>query len=159
MTMYAQFDAEGFPVAFWAPFQPDRPFDVVEITDQQWRDMRSDPGAWRWDGTQVVPYQKPAAEALADWRAAAVMPKAAFLKAAQEAGYISTTDRLAAARGHWPEGLSGALATLTEDDRAEAEIAWAEATTVGRLHPTLALVQAHLALTDEQVDALFEAGE
>jgi len=73
MVKYAQFDGNGFPVAFYAPElwgyrtipadeglpeQPNPecnvPSDAIEISDEQWSEFLNNSGARKWSNGQVV---------------------------------------------------------------------------------------------------------
>src|SRR5690606_7329862 len=70
MTKYAVFDADGFPMGFYAEDihgAPDAegtliPQGAVKITDQQWHAFLSHPGARKWSNGHVVEYTPPEPE-------------------------------------------------------------------------------------------------
>lgn len=88
MKIYAEFSAEGDALGFYSSVshgertrpvygEPDpetgerpivgeepnpdclAPAGAVEITEAQWRDLLDNPGARRWQGGEVVPYERP----------------------------------------------------------------------------------------------------
>ena len=56
-------------------------------------------------------------------------------------------------------GIDAAIAQLPEPKKTVATIAWEYAYTIDRWSETVAFIQQQLQLTDEQVDALFDAAE
>lgn len=100
----------------------------------------------------AVPYAPPTANEI---RSAAYVTKRDFLAAVDAAGILTKTQRLTAAKGEWPEPLAPALTGMDESAALEAQIQWAEATHIARLHPIVLFLAEHLELTDTQVDALF----
>lgn len=52
---YAQFSADGTPLAFYAEgINQSIPGDAIAITDAQWLYLLNNPGKSRWDGSNVV---------------------------------------------------------------------------------------------------------
>ena len=92
-------------------------------------------------------------ELRAAWRLGASLSRAEFCIALKRAGVLSAQEAKAAAKGDWPASFAAALAGVADAD--EAEILWAGVSTVERMHPLLAVLQAAAGLTDEQIDALF----
>lgn len=54
---------------------PVPPAGCVEITEAQWQDLLSHPGARRWDGAAVVPYEPPAPPVTQDDYARAIQAR------------------------------------------------------------------------------------
>lgn len=64
MNIFAQFDALGLILGFYtSDIHPMPPAGCVQITEAQWQDLLTHPGARRWDGTGVVPYAAPVTQA------------------------------------------------------------------------------------------------
>lgn len=104
---------------------------------------------WHGSGWTIVPEH--VADAVADaggmpmrdaWRAVASMDRAAFLKSLVRLGLMPVADAVAAARGEWPECFATAIGDLPVDP-IEAQIDWASATRVARLHPVFMALLAH----------------
>ena len=107
-----------------------------------------------WDGAAwVPPAPKTDPELREEWRPTATLSRAEFCIALKRAGVLSAQEAKAAAKGDWPASFAAALAGVADAD--EAEILWAGVSTVERMHPLLAALQAAAGLTDEQLDALF----
>lgn len=58
MKIYAKFDSDGFPLAFYSPdvHGDGIPQEVIEITLEQWQHLLSNQGFLRWDGETIVEY-------------------------------------------------------------------------------------------------------
>lgn len=105
----------------------------------------------------IAPYVGPTDEELrAGWRASAFLSRMEFVLACKRAGILSTDEAIEAAKGDWPASFADALADPDVGmDPDEAQIIWAAASQVERLHPLIAAVQTHRDMTDDEVDALF----
>lgn len=79
-----------------------------------------------------------------------------FCMGLKRAKILSPRDAVAAAKGEWPAVFSAALSALpTNVDQDDAQIVWASVSEVHRMNTVLLAVQAHLGLTDAEVDGLF----
>jgi hypothetical protein len=105
----------------------------------------------------TVPEVDPVA-VLADVRDATTITRRALCMACRDVGLFTNDEAIAAARGEWPAALVSALAGLTDDQKADAQMEWSDVTTVRRTAPLILLLQDHLNYTDVQVDALFGIG-
>lgn len=104
----------------------------------------------------IIPVQETPAQALAAWRAGASAPVREFAIRALKAGHINVNDARGWVTGRTtPPVITAALASIPAAQRDEAELRILGATEVQRGSQFVALMQAHLKLTDEQVDALF----
>jgi hypothetical protein len=88
-------------------------------------------------------------------RATAKLSRTNFVLAAHAAGLLSDSDAELAARGEVPYVLTAAIANNTDLEKVQAKIIWGGLVEVNRNHPLIGIVQAHMGLTDTQVDALF----
>ncbi|MDO6589456.1 hypothetical protein DS901_06685 [Loktanella sp. D2R18] len=95
---------------------------------------------------------------LAALRDATTITRRALCIACRDAGLLTNTEAIAAARGDWPALVMTALDGLTDDQKADAQMEWSDVTTVRRTAPLILLLQDHLNYTDAQVDALFGIG-
>jgi len=93
-------------------------------------------------------------ELLAQARAKASIPRAAFILAALDAGILTETDAEQAVNG-WPSGWDAFFDGQSARDKVAAKAEWASIRTVRRDAPLIAQLAAFKGLTDEQVDALF----
>jgi hypothetical protein len=57
------------------------------------------------------------------------------------------------------DSVTGAISQLPEPNKTVAQLAWEYAPTIDRYSETVLFAQQQLQLTDEQVDALFDAAE
>lgn len=106
---------------------------------------------------EASPYVAPTEdETLAAWRATATATRTSFCIAAHTQGILTDAEAIAAARGDWPASLDGALAGLSAEEQVNAKITWAAAQVIRRADDLVQLVAAFLALTPEQLDALFQ---
>lgn len=63
---FGAFDAEGFPLAFYSDdIHTDIPAEAVQITDEQWSEFINNQGLRRWVNGEVVVYDPPAPEPVA----------------------------------------------------------------------------------------------
>lgn len=110
------------------------PDDAVEISDAQWQDLLSNPGARRWNGSGVVAYELLPPPAVVP----SVISDRQFAQALALAGTITEAEALAwAARGELPEAMETAVSLIPEADgqRFGARMMLAGATTFERNHP------------------------
>ena len=114
--------------------------------DVQTGKLTPDPEGW------VAPSFLPS---LADRRASTSIPRGTLCINLMAADLLTPADALAAAKGNWPSVFAAALTGLSEDDQAAAQILWADAQTIPRMHPWILAVQASIGVTDAQADALF----
>ncbi|MEX0306022.1 MAG: hypothetical protein AB3N12_01435 [Ruegeria sp.] len=81
---------------------------------------------------------------LEEQRAVAVLPKPAFCRALKDLGVLPPLEAAAALRGEWPPTFASYTSGMSDDDAAEAEMTWVEATNIHYSHPTLqALALSH----------------
>lgn len=107
-----------------------------------------------WNLMQT-PETKAAAD-LAAWRSQAWLPKLEFALAAMHAGLITAQEAEGwAAAQAFPAVVLTALATLPAAEQAEARIRMIASANVRRDSPFIALMAAHLGMSEAQVDALF----
>lgn len=106
------------------------------------------------DGVPVLT-APPGPPTIAERRAGCFVSRIAFCTALFAQGLLSGSEAIAAAKGEWPEVFTTAIASLPSADQTLAQIAWAGATQIERLHPFILAIQPAIGLTDEQVDALF----
>ncbi|MBV6637032.1 MAG: hypothetical protein KI788_14145 [Mameliella sp.] len=109
------------------------------------------------DLTQLITAEAKAEQALTEARAGAVLSRTEFALASQAAGIITKTEATAwLAGGTIPAAAAAALAFIPDQtERDEAEIRFIGAQQIDRTNPIISLLQAHLSLTDGEVDALF----
>lgn len=88
-------------------------------------------------------------------RAMASMTRSDFLLAAIRAGIIQPSDAGPAARGEIPPSLAPVFSSMPPEVQLEAVVRWGAATMIDRTNPVLAALAAAMAVTDEQLDALF----
>jgi len=100
-----------------------------------------------------------AAGALDRARAAATLPREAFLIGCVAAGIITEAEAEEAADGSWPSSFNAFLAGMNGSQRIEAKALWASRAEVRRDSPLLALVAANKNMTDAQLDTLFGIGD
>lgn len=96
--------------------------------------------------------------AIEDLRAGASFTRAQFCVALLRAGVLTTPEAIAAAKGDWPLSFAAALADLPKEAQDEAQIVWAAATEIHRLHPLIIAMQIKLKWDDRTLDALFGIG-
>ena len=139
-------DAEiEHPAHGWIPYTA-APATGDEEMEAIWQVLKARP--------DVQPYD-PGSE-IEDRRSGAWISRTKFCLALKRAGILSPADALIAAKGDWPDTFNAALTALPgRIDQDEAQIVWAAVAEVHRMDPVLLAVQAHLSLTDAQVDALF----
>ncbi len=97
-----------------------------------------------------------AAAELTAWRARAALPVTDFALAALAAGLVTAEEAEAwATAKDLPAAVTAALATLPPAAQVPARIRALASVTVHRAHPLIALIAAHMGLSDAEVDALF----
>lgn len=105
----------------------------------------------------IFPEPPTDAETRAAWRAGVTIDRASFLKALVAQSILPGPEAVSAARGEWPATFAGALGALPIDP-VTAQIDWASAANIARLHPLfLAVLGFHAAthdLTAEEAEAL-----
>lgn len=107
----------------------------------------------------VFPTPLSEAEMRQAWRTTATVDRASFLKALVGQSILPGAEAVAAARGEWPATFADALGTLPIDPIA-AQIDWASATTISRVHPLfLALLEYHASERDLAPEAALELGD
>lgn len=92
---------------------------------------------------------------LAERRAACAIPRGTLCTNLLTVGLLSPADAVSASKGNWPDVFAAAISGLSATDQAKAQISWAGAASIPRMHPLILTVQATIGLTDAQVDALF----
>jgi len=95
------------------------------------------------------------AKRLPNWRNNATLTRRQFCLSCLQAGLLSSDDAVIAAKGDWPASFDAALAGLSEMEVAAAKVEWASVSTIRRNAPLLAVVQATVGITDDQLDVLF----
>lgn len=108
-----------------------------------------------WDGQKWVVYEPTPEELLTTERASASVTRGQFCTNLITSGILPIAEAVAAAKGDWPNTFAAALVSMTDAERAAAEIEWAGATTILRNAPLLIMLQAFAGLSDEAVDVLF----
>lgn len=111
------------------------------------------------DWTQVVSAEA-ALEAL---RKSTFMPKRPFLKGMVAINVLAPEEAVDAVRGKWPATFASFLTALPAEAQFEAQMEWAGADTINRVHPLLLQIQAETKketspmpeVTDEALDTLF----
>jgi hypothetical protein len=101
---------------------------------------------------EAAPYVAPPAS---DRRGSTAVSRADFCIALVTHGLLTAPDAIAAAKGDWPQVFANALSGLPQAQQVAAQITWATAAEIHRLHPLILAVQAKIGLTDAQVDGLF----
>lgn len=91
-------------------------------------------------------------------RAQAALDRGSFCKALKAGGIMSAAEAVEAAKGNWPASFAQALAAMSGIDPDDAQIDWAVAASVRRLHPLflaiLAWYAAATGLSAEKAEAL-----
>lgn len=108
-------------------------------------------GTWRrtWTVTDIP---------LADLRAGAALTRLDFLNKLAAEGVLTDADAIQGAKGDWPTAMATFLDYLTPAQARDAQIEWATADTIRRMHPFVLSLGSWLEMTDEQVDSLFGVG-
>lgn len=70
-------------------------------------------------------------------------------------GVLTPSQAIEAARGAWPQAMEAFLLYLDADQSLDAQIEWAAAVNIHRMHPFVLSLQSWLSLTGAQTDALF----
>mgnify|MGYP003645224382 CR=1 FL=1 len=111
------------------------------------------------DGVFAMP-PKPV-KPIEELRATASITKAAFCTLLKKVGELPRLEAIEAARGVWPKTFEMALAGMPEDVADAAEIEWATATTINRMHPVILLLAQpeHANIDDATLDGWFGIGE
>jgi hypothetical protein len=106
--------------------------------------------AWALDDTPwTEPNPNPVPESVTKYQ---------FLTQALAAGLISESEAIMSARyGDIPNVIDVALLQMTPADQTAAKIKWASAATIPRDSDTVAICQAAVSMTNEQVDDFFRA--
>ena len=107
------------------------------------------------DWTRMQTAEQRTAAALAEKRNAATLSKREFCLALAANAIISDAGCVAAAKGEWPDELSGFFAYLTPAQQRDVEIEWAGSGHVARMDTNILVMASYLALPDAAVDALF----
>ncbi len=139
MAYYAQFNTEGFVLGFYDDLSISKPDEVVEVSEEQYLELLTNQAFRRWDGEKIVEYTPPEATP-AELRAQMPPITKRQLRLILVRNGISLTD------------LDTAILAMGD----EAIIEWQDASEYRRLHPLLNQVAAHLSLTQEQVDAMWQ---
>lgn len=95
---------------------------------------------------------------ISDIRAGASLTRLEFCNALAAAGILTDVDAIQGAKGDWPSAMLTFLDYLTPEQARDAQIEWATADSIRRMHPFVLSLGSWLGLTDEQVDALFGIG-
>lgn len=163
---YATLSATGLPTAFYNddiyPAAEDGsrnaaiPAAAVEITEAQWKEFITNPGARRWDGSAVQPYTPPVAvmvpSSVYDYQ---------FAGQAAAEGIITDDDAMKwVAQGITPQKLIDAVtANVTDPDRQKRVLLFLAGTTMfPRNHELTPLLAASFGKdTPDKLDAFFVA--
>jgi len=113
-------------------------------------------GEHDWNGSKWVHNPPSDAEILARWRETASLPRSAFILAALDAEVLTEAEAEQAVNG-WPASWDAFFDGKPARDRIEAKARWVETSVVRRNAPLIAQLAAFKGLTDQKVDALFEA--
>lgn len=121
----------------------------LQVPDSMSNRHRRAVAAWEDDGNTIEPF----VEAIEAKRARAFLDRASFCIACRSAGILTPQEAKDAARGDWPVKFTPAIVgTPMEDD---AEIIWAGAAHISRVHPLVAMLAAFANLDDAQLDEMF----
>lgn len=121
----------------------------LQVPDDMSNRHRRAVAVWEVAGNTIEPF----AEAIEAKRARAFLDRASFCIACRNAGILTPQEAKDAARGDWPVKFTPAIVgTPMEDD---AEIIWAGAAHISRVHPLVAMLAAFANLDDVQLDAMF----
>lgn len=127
--------------------------EMVMPEDTGWSDAVA--AAAHFGGEVTAPPIETPEQLLAAARATASMTRSDFLLVAIRAGIIAPSDAGPAARGEIPPSLGPIFEDLPSDVQIEAVVRWGAATMIERMNPVLAVLAEAMAITDEQLDALF----
>lgn len=105
-----------------------------------------------WDGAAWIAVES---ESVEQWREFASLDRRAFCIWLLRAGVLTADESVAAARGDWPQAFSDALAGLSENVQAEAQIEWATAVNIRRNHPLLETLRKRAGIPHEVLDEAF----
>ena len=155
MTYFADLDAEGRVLGFYAPeIHGDAiPEGAVEISEEIHAAWLVDTARQRWNGEVLEPCDPPPPPPpppvtdISFWQ---------FMMAAWKLNFITHAEALAAVQARtMPPAFVTALAGLPEAARLEAELKFAGITRMLRSDPMFALVVGADIATDEQIDGVF----
>lgn len=116
------------------------------------------PGDWAaWDGTSWYDPRSVAdvTAELEALRAAARMDKADLLLALAQAGLMTSTDAVAAARGEIPPTFQPVVAEWSSAEQLAAQIKWAADAQISRNNPLIIAASAYLDIDPLALDAIF----
>lgn len=88
-------------------------------------------------------------------RSATSLSRSEFCNALKSNGILNFQEALAAAKGDWPVTFASALSSMPVGVQEQIQITWAAVQTIDRMNSLILTIQAALAWTDAQVDALF----
>ena len=111
------------------------------------------------DGVFIAP-PKPV-KPIEEIRATASITKSAFCTVLKQVGVLPRREAIDAARGVWPKTFETALSGMPEEIADGAEIEWATATTINRMHSVILLLAQpeHANIDDATLDGWFGIGE
>lgn len=89
------------------------------------------------------------------YRNTASLSRRDFCLGLASAGILPNADAIAAARGDWPDAMASFLTYLDAAQAVDAQIEWAAAGSIERMHPFVLSLASWLSMPDADVDALF----
>lgn len=89
------------------------------------------------------------------WREIASLPRRDFCLSLFAAGILSKDDTILASQGGWPTVFDNFMAGKTDAEIVAAQVEWASAQNIRRLHPMIGQLADLANLSPEQVDAIF----
>ncbi|WIY25110.1 hypothetical protein [Parasedimentitalea psychrophila] len=107
------------------------------------------------EATHIALIQAGIAAELPNKRAAASVTRMEFCIALAATDLLTHDEAIAAARGDWPAPMAEFLTFLDSTQSLDAQVEWASAATIHRMHPFVLSLGSWLVLTDTAVDALF----
>jgi len=139
----------------WVPIIDQRP----DVDRRRTRLTRKPQDQWEvgteavtvaWDITHLTD-----AEVVQIERQRANLPKAEFCLGLVGLGILSTDDAVSAAKGNWPDAMSGFLEYLKPEQAADVQIEWAARVSIDRMNVFVLTLASWANIPDETVDTLF----
>ncbi|MCA3339776.1 MAG: hypothetical protein INF90_14755 [Roseomonas sp.] len=158
MTYFADLDAEGRALGFYAPeIHGDAiPEGAVEISDEIHAAWLVDTARQRWNGEGLEPCDPPPAPPPPPPQPVTDVSFWQFMMAAWKLDFITHEEALAAVRSRtMPAAFAQAMTGLPTETRQAAELKFAGITRMQRADPLFGLVVAANIATDEQIDGVF----
>lgn len=114
--------------------------------------MVFDPDEWEWIDPRT---DDDFAREFEARRAAASIPKTAFIQSCMAAGILTPAEAATAARGGIPPSFEAAIANMGAEARDMVLIIWPSVTRIERMDPLILAVAAGAGISDETLDAIF----